>query len=148
MLGYEHNWDDASAYPVTLINDAPNAFAGVAFHCYAVSRSWGGRIAMIADLHDQGNVAQMDDFHNAHSDKEICKSSRRSARSSLIVHSQTSPSAQGRSVAIGGATSRYEGRSSLLRHNSFLMASGTWTISSSARLSTTRCLSSCMFSPV
>ncbi|KAL1663291.1 glycoside hydrolase family 30 protein [Schizophyllum commune] len=53
LVGYEHNWDDASAYPVTLINDAPNAFAGVAFHCYA------------------GNVAQMDDFHNAHSDKEI-----------------------------------------------------------------------------
>ncbi|KAL1740620.1 glycoside hydrolase superfamily, partial [Schizophyllum fasciatum] len=53
LVGYEHNWDDASAYPVTLINDAPNAFAGVAFHCYA------------------GNVAQMDDFHNQHSDKEI-----------------------------------------------------------------------------
>ena len=36
FTGYEHNWDTAAAYPVTLINDAPNAFAGVAFHCYAV----------------------------------------------------------------------------------------------------------------
>lgn len=34
--GYEHNWDDAAAYPVTLMEDAPNAFNGVAFHCYAV----------------------------------------------------------------------------------------------------------------
>ncbi|KAL1657772.1 glycoside hydrolase superfamily, partial [Schizophyllum commune] len=47
LVGYEHNWDDASAYRITLINDAPNAFAGVAFHCYA------------------------DDFHSAHSDKAI-----------------------------------------------------------------------------
>ncbi|KAL1725970.1 glycoside hydrolase family 30 protein [Schizophyllum commune] len=53
LVGYEHNWDTAAAYPVTLINDAPNAFAGVAFHCYA------------------GNVGQMDSFHNAHPNKEI-----------------------------------------------------------------------------
>ncbi|KAI5827850.1 glycoside hydrolase family 30 protein [Schizophyllum commune Tattone D] len=53
LVGYEHNWDTAAAYPVTLINDAPNAFVGVAFHCYA------------------GNVGQMDSFHNAHPNKEI-----------------------------------------------------------------------------
>lgn len=53
LVGYEHNWDDAAAYPVTLMNDAPNAFAGVAFHCYA------------------GSVDQMDSFHNAYPNKEI-----------------------------------------------------------------------------
>ncbi|KAL1740014.1 glycoside hydrolase family 30 protein [Schizophyllum fasciatum] len=53
LVGYEHNWDTAGSYPVTLINDAPNAFAGVAFHCYA------------------GNVGQMNVFHNSHPNKEI-----------------------------------------------------------------------------
>jgi hypothetical protein len=36
-LGYEHNWDNAGTYPIQLMQAAPNAFAGVAFHCYAVS---------------------------------------------------------------------------------------------------------------
>ena len=39
IIGYEHNWDDAGAYPVTLMNDAPNAFSGASFHCYAGSVS-------------------------------------------------------------------------------------------------------------
>lgn len=39
IIGYEHNWDDAGAYPVTLMEDAPNAFSGASFHCYAGSVS-------------------------------------------------------------------------------------------------------------
>lgn len=35
-LGYEHNWDNAGTYPIQLMQAAPNAFDGVAFHCYAV----------------------------------------------------------------------------------------------------------------
>ncbi|THU99546.1 glycoside hydrolase [Dendrothele bispora CBS 962.96] len=54
IIGYEHNWNDAGSYPVTLLNDNPNAFAGVSFHCY------GG-----------GNVANQDAFHNAYPNKEI-----------------------------------------------------------------------------
>ncbi|KAJ3824321.1 glycoside hydrolase family 30 protein [Lentinula raphanica] len=53
IIGYEHNWDDAGTYPVTVIQDAPDAFAGVAFHCY------------------EGNVDEQDDFHNAEPSKEI-----------------------------------------------------------------------------
>ncbi|TRM58245.1 glycoside hydrolase family 30 protein, partial [Schizophyllum amplum] len=53
LVGYEHNWDDVATYPVTLMNDAPNAFAGVAFHCYA------------------GSVGQMDSFHSKYPNKEI-----------------------------------------------------------------------------
>ncbi|KAJ4466252.1 glycoside hydrolase [Lentinula aciculospora] len=53
IIGYEHNWDDAGAYPVTLIRDAPDTFAGVAFHCY------------------EGNVANQDAFHNADPSKDI-----------------------------------------------------------------------------
>ncbi|KDQ09357.1 glycoside hydrolase family 30 protein [Botryobasidium botryosum FD-172 SS1] len=53
IIGYDHNWDHAAAYPVTMINNAPNAFAGAAFHCYG------------------GNVGQQEDFHRAHPGKEI-----------------------------------------------------------------------------
>jgi len=35
VIGYEHNWNDAATYPVPMVGAAPNAFAGVAFHCYA-----------------------------------------------------------------------------------------------------------------
>ncbi|KAE9407542.1 glucan endo-1,6-beta-glucosidase [Gymnopus androsaceus JB14] len=53
IVGYEHNWNNAGTYPVTLMQDSPTAFAGVAFHCY------------------QGNVASQDAFHNAYPSKEI-----------------------------------------------------------------------------
>ncbi|KAF8889154.1 glycoside hydrolase family 30 protein, partial [Gymnopilus junonius] len=39
IIGYEHNWDDAGAYPVQLMNSYSSAFSGVAFHCYAGSVS-------------------------------------------------------------------------------------------------------------
>ncbi|KIK50984.1 glycoside hydrolase family 30 protein [Collybiopsis luxurians FD-317 M1] len=42
-----HNWKNAGSYPVTLMQDAPNAFAGVGIHCY------------------KGQVANQDAFHNA-----------------------------------------------------------------------------------
>ncbi|KIY71901.1 glycoside hydrolase family 30 protein [Cylindrobasidium torrendii FP15055 ss-10] len=53
LIGYEHNWDNAASYPVQLMQNAPNAFAGVAFHCYA------------------GAVGNQDSFHSAYSNKEI-----------------------------------------------------------------------------
>ncbi|GLB39559.1 putative glycosyl hydrolase 30 family protein [Lyophyllum shimeji] len=53
IIGYEHNWDNAGSYAVQLMQDAPNAFAGVAFHCYA------------------GSVSNQDAFHNAYPSKEI-----------------------------------------------------------------------------
>ncbi|KAJ7482201.1 glycoside hydrolase [Mycena galericulata] len=53
LIGYEHNWDDAGAYPIQLMEAAPNAFDGVAFHCYA------------------GTVDQQDTFHAAYPSKEI-----------------------------------------------------------------------------
>ncbi|KAL0950447.1 hypothetical protein HGRIS_010396 [Hohenbuehelia grisea] len=53
IVGYEHNWDNAGAHPVQLMQSAGNAFAGVAFHCYA------------------GNVGNQDAFHNAFPSKEI-----------------------------------------------------------------------------
>ncbi|KAF8064208.1 glycoside hydrolase [Lyophyllum atratum] len=53
LIGYEHNWDDASAYPVTLMQDAGDAFDGVAFHCYS------------------GTVSQQDSFHTKYPQKEI-----------------------------------------------------------------------------
>lgn len=53
IVGYEHNWDTAGAYPITLMQDAGNAFSGVAFHCYG------------------GDVTQQDTFHNAYPSKEI-----------------------------------------------------------------------------
>ncbi|KAJ7619448.1 glycoside hydrolase [Roridomyces roridus] len=53
LIGYEHNWDDAGAYPIQLMQAAPDAFDGVAFHCYA------------------GSVSQQDTFHQAYPTKEI-----------------------------------------------------------------------------
>ncbi|KAF8069316.1 glycoside hydrolase family 30 protein [Lyophyllum atratum] len=53
VVGYEHNWNNAGTYPVQLMQSAPNAFAGVAFHCY------------------EGSVANQDSFHNAFPNKEI-----------------------------------------------------------------------------
>ncbi|KAJ7875298.1 glycoside hydrolase [Mycena olivaceomarginata] len=52
-LGYEHNWDNAGTYPIQLMQAAPNAFDGVAFHCYS------------------GDVSQQDTFHAAFPTKEI-----------------------------------------------------------------------------
>ena len=37
-LGFEHNWDLASTYPVQLMQAAGSVFDGVAFHCYGVSQ--------------------------------------------------------------------------------------------------------------
>ncbi|KAJ3709855.1 glycoside hydrolase [Lentinula raphanica] len=34
LIGYEHNWDSTSSYTIPMVEDAPNAFEGVAFHCY------------------------------------------------------------------------------------------------------------------
>ncbi|TDL27029.1 glycoside hydrolase [Rickenella mellea] len=53
IIGYDHNWDDASTYPVQLMQQAGDAFAGVSFHCYA------------------GTVAQQDAFHALYPQKEI-----------------------------------------------------------------------------
>jgi O-glycosyl hydrolase len=32
IIGFDHNWADAGDYPITLMNDAGNAFDGVSFH--------------------------------------------------------------------------------------------------------------------
>ncbi|KAI9058259.1 glycoside hydrolase family 30 protein [Trametes sanguinea] len=53
IIGYDHNWVDGSGYPIQLLNDDPNDFAGVAFHCYA------------------GSVGQQDAFHAAYPKKDI-----------------------------------------------------------------------------
>ncbi|KAI5121488.1 hypothetical protein M0805_003943 [Coniferiporia weirii] len=53
IIGFEHNWDDASAYPVQLMQQAGDAFAGVAFHCYS------------------GSVSEQNDFHTQYPQKEI-----------------------------------------------------------------------------
>ncbi|EIM84383.1 glycoside hydrolase [Stereum hirsutum FP-91666 SS1] len=53
IIGYDHNWDDAAGYPVQLMQQAGDAFAGVAFHCYA------------------GTVDEQDDFHTQYPTKEI-----------------------------------------------------------------------------
>ncbi|KAF8641342.1 hypothetical protein AX16_010040 [Volvariella volvacea WC 439] len=53
VIGFEHNWNSASSYPVQLMQNNANAFAGVAFHCYG------------------GNVANQDIFRNAYPNKEI-----------------------------------------------------------------------------
>ncbi|KAJ7583791.1 glucan endo-1,6-beta-glucosidase [Mycena floridula] len=52
LIGFEHNWSDASSYPIQLMNAAPNTFDGVAFHCY------------------EGSVDQQDAFHSAYPNKE------------------------------------------------------------------------------
>ena len=75
VVGYEHNWDNAESYAVQLVclwyafffyiylieflhvqlkeNGAEEAYAGVAFHCYA------------------GNVSNQDIFHDAYPDKDL-----------------------------------------------------------------------------
>lgn len=78
IIGYDHNWNDAGGYPIQLVSgvtactdsaavciwtdrhvaaeqmeQAPNAFAGVAFHCYS------------------GDVEDQDTFHTAYPGKEI-----------------------------------------------------------------------------
>ncbi|KAJ6517693.1 glycoside hydrolase family 30 protein [Mycena vulgaris] len=53
IVGYEHNWNDAGAYPVTLMQDDGGSYDGVAFHCYS------------------GTVANQDLFHNAFPTKNI-----------------------------------------------------------------------------
>ncbi|EED79950.1 hypothetical protein POSPLDRAFT_135050 [Postia placenta Mad-698-R] len=53
IIGYEHNWNDAGEYPVTLMQDAESAFAGVSFHCYA------------------GSVSDQQTFYNAYPNKNI-----------------------------------------------------------------------------
>ncbi|KZP07267.1 glycoside hydrolase family 30 protein [Athelia psychrophila] len=35
LVGFEHNWNDAGAYPVQLMQQASSAFDSVAFHCYS-----------------------------------------------------------------------------------------------------------------
>ncbi|KAJ7732982.1 glycoside hydrolase [Mycena metata] len=52
LVGYEHNWDDAGAYPATLVYDG-GSYDGVAFHCYA------------------GAVSNQDSFHAAFPSKNI-----------------------------------------------------------------------------
>ncbi|CAK5278690.1 unnamed protein product [Mycena citricolor] len=53
LVGYEHNWNDAAAYPSTLIHDDNDSYDGVAFHCYA------------------GDVKNQAEFHKAHPNKNI-----------------------------------------------------------------------------
>lgn len=53
LIGYEHNWDTASTYPVQLMQAAGAAFDGVAFHCYG------------------GSVDQQDTFNKLFPNKEI-----------------------------------------------------------------------------
>ncbi|TFK57590.1 glycoside hydrolase family 30 protein [Heliocybe sulcata] len=53
IVGYEHNWIDAGAYPEQLMASAGSDFAGVSFHCY------------------QGAVSDQNTFHSAYSNKEI-----------------------------------------------------------------------------
>ncbi|KAJ7854644.1 glycoside hydrolase family 30 protein [Mycena leptocephala] len=53
VVGYEHNWNDAAAYPVTLMQDDASSYDGVAFHCYL------------------GSVSNQDQFHSAFPAKNI-----------------------------------------------------------------------------
>ncbi|KZV70556.1 glycoside hydrolase family 30 protein [Peniophora sp. CONT] len=53
VLGYDHNWDDAGGYPIQLMQQAGDAFAGVQFHCYS------------------GDVSEQQTFHTAYPTKEI-----------------------------------------------------------------------------
>ncbi|KAI0081546.1 glycoside hydrolase [Panus rudis PR-1116 ss-1] len=53
IIGFDHNWDGAGTYAIQLMQQAGNAFAGVAFHCYG------------------GSVSNQDTFHSAYPDKEI-----------------------------------------------------------------------------
>ncbi|KAF8631474.1 hypothetical protein AX15_002387 [Amanita polypyramis BW_CC] len=53
IVAYDHNWDNAGTYPVQVIQAAPDAFSGAAFHCYA------------------GSVSNQQAFHNAFPNKEL-----------------------------------------------------------------------------
>ncbi|KDQ52426.1 glycoside hydrolase family 30 protein [Jaapia argillacea MUCL 33604] len=53
IIGYDHNWNDATGYPVQLMQQASSAFAGVSFHCYA------------------GTVDEQADFYAQYPQKEI-----------------------------------------------------------------------------
>ncbi|KAE9384951.1 glycoside hydrolase [Gymnopus androsaceus JB14] len=53
IIGYEHNWNDATTYPVELMEAAESAFDGVAFHCYG------------------GTVDEQSDFYALYPSKEI-----------------------------------------------------------------------------
>ncbi|EIN08490.1 glycoside hydrolase [Punctularia strigosozonata HHB-11173 SS5] len=53
IIGYEHNWIDAANYPVQVVDNSPNVFAGASFHCYA------------------GTVDQQGSFISAHPNKEV-----------------------------------------------------------------------------
>ncbi|KAI9568162.1 glycoside hydrolase family 30 protein [Boletus coccyginus] len=53
IFGYEHNWNDAANYPVQLMQQAGNAFDGVAFHCY------------------EGTVSEQASFTSQYPDKEV-----------------------------------------------------------------------------
>ncbi|KAJ6526635.1 glucan endo-1,6-beta-glucosidase [Mycena vulgaris] len=55
LIGYEHNWDNAGTYPIQLMNAAPNAFDGVAFHCYAVRFSGRG-LFLQSLIESQGSI--------------------------------------------------------------------------------------------
>lgn len=53
IIGFEHNWVNATNYPVELMNKYGSAFAGVAFHCYG------------------GSYRNQAEFAALHPDKEI-----------------------------------------------------------------------------
>ncbi|KAJ7435971.1 glycoside hydrolase family 30 protein [Mycena galericulata] len=53
LVGYEHNWIDAAAYPVTLMQDDGGSYDGVAFHCYS------------------GTYTDIASFHNAFPNKNV-----------------------------------------------------------------------------
>ncbi|KIK60957.1 glycoside hydrolase family 30 protein [Collybiopsis luxurians FD-317 M1] len=53
VVGYEHNWDNAASYPVTVVQDAQDAFDAVAFHCYG------------------GNVNETQQFHSKYPNKAM-----------------------------------------------------------------------------
>jgi len=53
LIGFEGNWNDSSGYPVDLMDQAADAFDGVAFHCY------------------DGSVDQQDEFYLKYPQKEI-----------------------------------------------------------------------------
>jgi len=53
IIGYEHNWNDAGGYPVQLMQQAGDYFAGVSFHCY------------------DGDVSDQASFTSQYPDKEV-----------------------------------------------------------------------------
>jgi len=53
IVAYEHNWDDAGAYPVTVMDQAADSFAGASFHCY------------------EGDVSNQELFHDKYPQKDI-----------------------------------------------------------------------------